>query len=261
MDRKRFFRLFFNQTFVKKRLDHSLLELGLAESNHHARGLIMAGKVLVDDQRLTKVGTLVTTNARIRLSGKTIPWVSRGGLKLDHALDTFKLNVKECLCLDVGASTGGFTDVLLNRGAAKVYALDVGYGQLSWTLSQDSRVVVLDRTNIRTMDPKKIPVQVDILTIDVSFISLSQALPSALNFLRPGGEGVALLKPQFELKREKIADGGVVLDPKYHQEALELFEQTAQKLALHIHGSTPSPITGPKGNREFLFAFTKTSPT
>ena len=240
------------------RLDQMLLERKLAESARQARGLIMAGKILVDDRPVTKPGTLVAPHAVLRSSEKRLPWVSRGGLKLAHALDVFECSPHGALCLDVGASTGGFTDVLLSRGARRVYALDVGYGQLAWKLVQDDRVVVLDRTNIRTVDATQLPEPVDFLTMDVSFIALAQALPPALAFLRPGGVGVVLLKPQFELAREQVARGGVVQDATLHDEAQAVFKQRADTLGLEVQGCTPSPITGSKGNREFLFFFSKT---
>ncbi|MBF0462697.1 MAG: TlyA family RNA methyltransferase [Magnetococcales bacterium] len=239
------------------RLDALLLAQQLATSLQQARGWIMDGKVLVDERRITKPGTPVAPQAAIRLLGRSIPWVSRGGVKLAHAIDYFHLPIQDTCCLDVGASTGGFTDVLLQRGAAKVYALDVGYGQLAWKLTQDARVVVLDRTNIRHIDPAVIPDPIDILTMDVSFVGLVQALPPALPFLRTTGHGVVLLKPQFELARAQMTPGGVVRDPALHQEAQTLFEQLATTLGLDILGSTPSPILGPKGNREFLFCFRK----
>lgn len=217
----------------------------------------MAGKVLVDDRPITKPGTLIAPQSAIRLSKKVLPWVSRGGSKLAHGLDVFGISPQNAVCLDVGASTGGFTDVLLSRGANKVYALDVGYGQLAWKLVQDPRVVVLDRTNIRQADPALVPEPVDLLTMDVSFISLSLALPAALAFLRPQGYGIILLKPQFEVARKKLSKGGIVRDPQQHQEVLTSFEQHAKTLSLTIQGSTPSPIFGSKGNKEFLFCFHK----
>ncbi len=239
------------------RLDALVLERSLAISLQQARGWIMDGRVLVDERRVTKPGTPVASEADVRLLGEVIPWVSRGGIKLAHAIDYFNLSVKNACCLDVGAATGGFTDVLLQRGAAKVYALDVGYGQMAWKLVQDERVVVLDRTNILHVDLSVIPDPMDILTMDVSFVGLVRALPPALRFLRPAGQGVVLLKPQFELARAQITPGGVIRDPVLHQEALALFEQLADTLDLEIQGATPSPILGPKGNREFLFCFRK----
>ena len=239
------------------RLDQLLLQRGLVTSARQALGLIMAGKVLVDDRPSTKPGTLIAPHAEIRLLEKPQPWVSRGGLKLAHALNFFSIHPKNNVCLDVGASTGGFTDALLQGGARKVYAVDVGYGLLAWKLVQDPRVVVLDRTNIRQMEATMVPEAVDMLTMDVSFIALSQALPPALVFLRHGGCGVVLLKPQFELPRDKVTKGGVIQDPELHQEAITSFEQLAERLDLRVEGVTPSPVTGSKGNREFLFCFRK----
>lgn len=245
---------------ARLRLDNLLLKRHLAESSQQAQGLIMAGKVWVNNQRLTQSGTRLPSDVSIRLSEEHCPWVSRGGIKLSHALDVFDISPQGARCLDVGASTGGFTEVLLDRGARQVYALDVGYGQLAWKLVQDGRVVVLDRVNIRQMDTNLIPEPVDFLTMDVSFIGLSKALPPALHFLRPQGCGIVLLKPQFELARERITKGGIVQDPALHQEALDLFKNSAKKLGLEILGWTPSPVTGSKGNREFLFGFRRHHP-
>ncbi|MEO5354834.1 MAG: TlyA family RNA methyltransferase [Magnetococcus sp. XQGC-1] len=241
----------------KMRLDALLLERGMAISLAQARAWIMDGKVLVGEQPLTKPGTPVAADAAVRLLGRATPWVSRGGSKLAHGLDTLALSVEGACCLDVGSATGGFVDVLLQRGAAKVYAMDVGYGQLAWSLAQDPRVVVLDRTNIRFAERTLIPDAIDFLTMDVSFMGLSQALPPALHFLSAGGCGVVLLKPQFELPRGRMMPGGVVRDPALHQEAAALCEQLLATLGLELLGSTPSPIAGPKGNREFLYGFRK----
>ena len=240
---------------LRKRLDQRLVEEGLVESLNRARSLIMAGKVLVADRPVSKSGTPVDLRATIRLTVKTTPWVSRGGEKLARALDIWDLNPRGKVCLDVGASTGGFTDVLLSRGARKVYAVDVGYGQLAWKLVCNPRVVVLDRSNIRKMPREKIPEPVAFLTIDVSFIALRQALPHALSFLQSGGSGVALLKPQFELSKAKIAAGGVVRNPAYHDEAQAIMGQWADTHGVKIVATAPSPIVGPGGNREFLIYF------
>lgn len=239
------------------RLDMLLVERQLVPSIQHARGFIMDGQVLVEERRVTKPGTPTQPHAVVRLLGGAMPWVSRGGIKLAHAIDYFNIPVKNARCLDVGAATGGFTDVLLQRGAIQVYAMDVGYGQLAWKLVQDARVTLLDRTNICTVEPTLIPEPVDILTMDLSFMGLDQALPPALRFLRTGGYGVLLLKPQFELAREKITPGGVIWDPLLHQEALDLFAQLAARLGLAVQGTTPSPVAGAKGNREFLCSIRK----
>lgn len=239
------------------RLIQLLLDRGLVDSTRQARGLIMTGQVWVDERRMTKPGMLCAPQVAIRVVDKKHPWVSRGGIKLAHAMDRFDLSVVGAACLDVGASTGGFTEVLLDRGARRVFAVDVGYGQLAWKLVQDPRVVVLDRTNIRRLDAALVPEPVDALTMDVSFISLAQALPPALAFLRMDGLGVVLLKPQFELPRHKISPGGVVQDPALHREAYAGFERLADGLGLRIDGAVPSPIVGSKGNREFLCLFSR----
>ncbi len=244
---------------MKKRLDHRLLELGLAPDIIQARALIMAGAVLVDDRPLDKAGTPVATDASIRLRDKkrktNSPWVSRGGEKLTRAIDHWRIDVNGRTCLDVGASTGGFTDVLLQHGAARVYAVDVGYGQLAWKLARDPRVVALDRCNIRTLPRERIAEPADFLTMDLSFISLVQALPPALPFLGDGAAGVLLVKPQFELPREEVETGGVVRDADAHQRAIAAVERLMTNLELKPRGVIPSPITGAKGNREFLFYF------
>ena len=230
---------------------------GLAPDIAQARALVMAGTVLVDDRPMDKPGAAVSVEATVRLREKASPWASRGGLKLDHALTHWGIEPTGQVCLDVGASTGGFTDVLLNRGAARVYAVDVGYGRLAWRLARDPRVVVVDRTSVRNLTSAALPEPVDFLSMDVSFIALAQALPPALVFLRSGGGGVALIKPQFELRREQVAQGGVVRDPGLHEQAVTGVLRQAADWGVTAHGTTPSPITGPKGNREFLFYFSK----
>ncbi|MBF0439442.1 MAG: TlyA family RNA methyltransferase [Magnetococcales bacterium] len=246
---------------MTQRLDQRLVASGHVPDLTTARGLIMAGKVLVNDRPQVKCGFMIATDAIIRLKDPPLPWVSRGALKLQEALDQCNLDVTGCLCLDVGASTGGFTDLLLTRGAARVIALDVGYGQLAWKLSQDPRVVVMDRCNIRHLQPKDLPGPVDFLTADLSFISLHQALPAATLCLRPGGSGVVLIKPQFELTREKVEKGGVVTNPLHHQEAIERVQSLAADLELITIQILPSPILGPAGNREFLYCFSKKHPS
>ncbi|MBF0453861.1 MAG: TlyA family RNA methyltransferase [Magnetococcales bacterium] len=245
---------------MKKRLDLYLLEEGLVATIEKARGLIMAGQVLVDDHPATKPGRTVSIASQVRIKPKKgSKWVSRGGLKLVGALAEWPLDPTQNICLDVGASTGGFTDVLLQHGAKRVYALDVGYGILDWKLVSDPRVVVMDRTNIRHLTPEQIPEPVDLLTTDVSFISLTKALPPALAVLRPGGVGIALIKPQFELPRDQVGKGGVVDNPQHHQQAVDSILAQAPTWGLKILGTAPSPITGPKGNREFLFYYSKIS--
>ncbi|MBF0270505.1 MAG: TlyA family RNA methyltransferase [Magnetococcales bacterium] len=244
---------------MAQRLDRLLIARGLVPDEATARGLIMTGKVLVCDRPSLKPGSLIADDAPIRLKDPPLPWVSRGALKLEAALDGCGLDVTGLICLDVGASTGGFTDLLLSRGAARVFALDVGYGQLAWKLLQDPRVVVMDRCNIRHLQPKDLPEPVDFLTTDISFIALTLALPPAVACLRDGGVGVALVKPQFELPREQIPKGGVVTDPRHHQQAIDQALAVGEKLGLTTIHTLPSPILGPAGNREFLYCFRKPS--
>lgn len=237
---------------AKRRLDLILVERKLAQSRERAKAMIMAGKVLVDDVPMDKSGTLVGEDARIQLKGEDIPFVSRGGIKLEGALNDFKLDVNAMVCLDVGASTGGFTDCLLARGAKKVFAVDVGYGQLAWKLRQDYRVVVIERTNIRNMKQDALPFPVDLVTIDVSFISLRIVVPSVAGFLKINGSILALIKPQFEVGREKVAKGGVVKDPVLHQQVISDLSEFFEKGGFVSCGVFPSSILGPKGNREFF---------
>ncbi len=234
---------------AKRRLDTLLVERGLAESRERGQSLILAGKVKVDGQVAHKPGKRVPAGVEITLE-EALPYVSRGGLKLEEALNRFQLDVSGLICADVGASTGGFTDCLLQHGAAKVYAIDVGYGQLAWGLRQDPRVVVLERTNIRFLE--SLPEPIDLATIDVSFISLELVLPPALNFLKPEGQIIALVKPQFEAGREQVGKGGVVRDPEVHRQVLHKVAKVAQDLGLRIVGLIPSPLKGPAGNVEFL---------
>jgi 23S rRNA (cytidine1920-2'-O)/16S rRNA (cytidine1409-2'-O)-methyltransferase len=241
---------------MKQRLDLYLLENRLVSPLEKARGLIMAGQVLVNDRPATKPGTPISDSAIVRIKdGNDKKWVSRGGLKLAGALEIWDINPSNKVCLDVGSSTGGFTDVLLTNGAIRVYALDVGYGILDWKLVSDVRVVVMDRTNIRTLTPEQIPEPIDFLTTDVSFISLKKALPPALATLKPNAQGVALIKPQFELPPKEVGTGGVVTDPKLQQKAVDSILKQAEEWGIKILGTAPSPITGPKGNQEFLFYY------
>ncbi|MBF0178843.1 MAG: TlyA family RNA methyltransferase [Magnetococcales bacterium] len=237
---------------MAQRLDRLLLERGLVADLTVARGLIMAGKVLVDDRPWSKPGTPVPDGAGIRLKENPVPWVSRGGLKLAAALEGAAIDLAGAVCLDVGASTGGFTDVMLAHGARRVYALDVGYGLLAWKLVSDPRVVVMDRRNIRHLTAADLPEPVDFCSADLSFVSLVQTLAPVVLHLRPGGEGVVLVKPQFELPREKVGKGGVVTDPALHREAIGLVEAEAGRLGLRVVRVLPSPVLGPAGNREFL---------
>jgi 23S rRNA (cytidine1920-2'-O)/16S rRNA (cytidine1409-2'-O)-methyltransferase len=237
------------------RLDQLLVERGLAASRAKAQAMVLAGEVFAGAQRLDKPGQAVAADLELELRPATPPYVSRGGLKLAHALDHFGLDPAGRSAIDVGASTGGFTDVLLQRGATLVHAVDVGHGQLDWRLRQDPRVVVLERTNARFLGPAAVAAPADAVVCDASFISLRLALPPALALTRPGAWMVALIKPQFEAGREAVGRGGVVRDPAAHE---AVCAATAAWLAglpgWQVLGVTPSPITGPKGNREFLIA-------
>ncbi len=236
----------------KHRLDRLLVERGLFESRERAQGLILAGQVLVNDQKIDKAGALVAEDAEIRILGEQMPYVGRGGLKLEAALREFKIEVSGKSALDVGASTGGFTDCLLQHGCQKVYAVDVGYGQLAWKLRQDPRVVAIDRVNIRDIDPALVPERVDIAVIDVSFISLDKVIPSVLQFLKPGSDLIALIKPQFEVGRALVGKGGIVRDEAARAAAVEKIAGLFREAGLDVKGIIPSPITGQDGNVEFL---------
>jgi len=241
----------------RERLDKLLVDRGLVQSRERARALIMAGQVVVNDHLADKAGTQVSADADIRLKGEDIPFVSRGGLKLARALDEFGLDVAEMVAIDVGASTGGFTDCLLQRGARKVYAVDVGYGQLAWKLRQDCRVVNLEKTNIRYLEPEALAEPPDLAVIDASFISLDKVLPPTLRLVRDGGAVVALIKPQFEVGKGEVGKGGVVRDENKHRDVVANVVALAGSLGLEVCGVTESPILGPKGNREFLIHLRK----
>jgi 23S rRNA (cytidine1920-2'-O)/16S rRNA (cytidine1409-2'-O)-methyltransferase len=240
----------------KERLDKLLVERGLCESRTRAQALILAGEVVVGDHAVSKPGTLIDRAAAIRLKAGAQPYVSRGGLKLRGALDAFAVQVEGAVCLDVGASTGGFTDCLLQAGAARVYALDVGYGQLAWSLAHDPRVVVMDRQNIRKLEPGQIPEPIDLAVADCSFISLVKVLPHLPAVLRAGADVIALVKPQFEVGRERVGKGGVVRDDEARREALASVEQAARALGFEVRGHLASPIAGREGNREWLLWLT-----
>jgi 23S rRNA (cytidine1920-2'-O)/16S rRNA (cytidine1409-2'-O)-methyltransferase len=237
---------------AKMRLDRLLTERNLAESRERGQALIIAGQVLVNGQKVDKAGTLVRADADVRILGEQMPYVSRGGLKLEKALAEFTIDVKDKTALDAGASTGGFTDCLLQHGAKKVYSVDVGYGQMAWKVRQDPRVVVIERVNLREMDPSLVPERIDIIVIDVSFISLEKVIPSLLRFLRPGGEIVALIKPQFEVGKGQVGKGGIVRDEAARDEAVERVRRFVQEQRLEVRGIIPSPITGQDGNVEYL---------
>lgn len=239
----------------KERADQLLVARGLAESRSRAQALIMAGAVFSGERRIDKPGAQLPDDTALEVRGKDHPWVSRGGLKLDHALDHFGIDVTGLTALDVGASTGGFTDVLLTRGAANVYAVDVGHGQLAWKLREDPRVVVLEKTNIRHVTPETIPDPIGLIVSDVSFIGLETALPAALALATPGAHLVTLVKPQFEAGRAQVGKGGIVKDPAVHAEVCARIEGWLNGLSgWEVLGLTDSPITGAEGNREFLIA-------
>ena len=236
------------------RLDQLVVNRGLAPSRERARALVLAGQVSVDGQPVTKAGTAVDDAAAVALIAADHPYVGRGGLKLAHALDTFQIAVDGRECLDIGASTGGFTDVMLKRGAARVVALDVGHGQLDWTLRNDPRVVVVEHLNARYLTPAMLPSPVDLVTIDVSFISLSRIFPVIPPLLRPGADIVALVKPQFEAGRAEVRKG-IIRDPGVHDRVLDEVAAAGAEVGLTRVASTPSPVTGQKGNVEFLAHF------
>jgi 23S rRNA (cytidine1920-2'-O)/16S rRNA (cytidine1409-2'-O)-methyltransferase len=236
----------------KERLDKALVARGLVPSRERARSLVMAGAVLVDGQPQAKAGTLIRPEATIRLTHEPQPYVSRGGLKLERALDFFHIDPRGKAVMDVGASTGGFTDCLLQRGAWRIYAVDVGYGQLAWKLQQDPRVVNLQRRNIRYLRWEEVGEEVDLAVVDTSFISLELVIPPLLTFLKQGGGLLTLVKPQFEVGKGEVGKGGVVRDPEKHRRVIERIIRFAECQGLTPHGVTESPIQGPKGNREFF---------
>ena len=242
------------------RADQLLAERGLAESRSRAQALILAGLVYSADRRIEKAGQPLPADAPLAVKGKDHPWVSRGGLKLDHALAYFGWDVSGSIAIDVGASTGGFTDVLLTRGAAKVFAVDVGHGQLAWKLRKDPRVVVLERTNARHLTAEQVGEPIDLVVCDASFIALAKVLPAALDLARPGARLAALIKPQFEAGRAEVGKGGVVRDPEVHRRVCDDVVAWLGESGWDVAGFTPSPITGPEGNVEFLVAAVKQAP-
>ena len=241
----------------KRRLDHLLVGRRLAESGRQAQALVMAGQVSVDGRVITKPGTRISTDARVEVRDLR-QYVSRGGLKLEAALNEFDVEVPQAVCADVGASTGGFTDCLLQRKAARVYAIDVGYGQLAWKLRQDQRVVVMERTNVRYL--ADLPEPIKIVTIDVSFISLRLVLPMVCRWLADHAEIISLIKPQFEAGRNQVGKGGVVRDPAVHRMVLEKVNNFALDCGLSARGLIRSPIVGPAGNIEFLIHLQQEAP-
>jgi len=237
---------------VKQRLDTLMVDRGLAPSLEKVQALIMAGQVVVGDHTVDKAGQQVAADAEIRIKGVLLPYVSRGGLKLRKALDEFGVDATGLVTLDVGASTGGFTDCLLQSGALKVFAVDVGYGQLAWKLQQDPRVVSMEKTNIRHLLPPQLDSVPDLAVIDASFIPLAKVLPATVSLVKPGGRIIALIKPQFEVGKREVGKGGIVRDPATHERVVDEVRQTARELGLIVAGLCESPITGADGNREFL---------
>jgi 23S rRNA (cytidine1920-2'-O)/16S rRNA (cytidine1409-2'-O)-methyltransferase len=234
------------------RADQLLVARGLAESRTRAQALILAGKVFAGEKRVNKSGDMLAEEAELKVKGRDHPWVSRGGVKLDHGLAHFGFDVASAVALDVGSSTGGFTDVLLSRGAAKVYAVDVGTNQLAWKLRSDGRVIVHEQTNARDLSSEIIPEAVDIVVCDASFISLAKVLERPLDLAKTGAKLVALVKPQFEAGREEVGKGGVVRDPAVHERVCRQATEWVQSKGWRVVGIEPSPITGPEGNIEFL---------
>ena len=238
---------------MKERLDVLLVKKGLAPSREKAKAVIMAGSVYVDGQKEDKAGSVFDEeSAQIEVRGHALPYVSRGGLKLEKALKVFPITLTDKICMDIGASTGGFTDCMLQNGAAKVYSVDVGYGQLDWKLRQDDRVVCMEKTNFRYMTPEDIPDVLDFASVDVSFISLDKILTPAYALLKEQGEMVALIKPQFEAGREKVGKKGVVRDPKVHEEVISRIVRHADEVSFEVLDLSYSPIRGPEGNIEYL---------
>lgn len=244
---------------VKQRLDTLLVATGLAADLTSAQAVIGAGEVLVNEERIDKAGFMCPADARLRIKKPTCPYVSRGGIKLQGGLDAFAVNPSGWKCADIGASTGGFTDCLLQHGASKVYAVDVAYGQLNWKLRQDPRVVVIERFNARGISRAEISEPIDLAVLDASFISLTRLIPPLLPLFGNRIRIIALIKPQFELAREKVPPGGVVRDPALHGEVMDKIRRFGEDAGLISQGPVPSPIVGPKGNREFLIYLTSKS--
>lgn len=242
---------------MKNRLDVLLVEKGFFPSREKAKAVIMAGQVYVDNQKADKPGMAVDSNADIQVRGDTLKYVSRGGLKLEKAMQVFPISLRDKICMDIGASTGGFTDCMLQNGAVKVYAVDVGYGQLAWNLRNDARVVNLERTNIRYVTKEQVPLPIDFISVDVSFISLKLVLPVAALLLKEEGEAVCLVKPQFEAGREKVGKKGVVRDKNTHIEVLKNAMGYARDNGFSVQGLTFSPVKGPEGNIEYLMFLKK----
>ena len=241
----------------KERLDKLLVEKGIVQSWDRARALILAGRVTIEDRTIDKPGTQIEMEARLQLRGEDQPYVSRGGIKLEGALHAFEIDPKGMVVMDVGASTGGFTDCVLQGGARKVYAVDVGYGLLAWRLQKDPRVVNLERRNIRYLKREEVKDEMDLILIDTSFISIEKFLSHLLRFLKKGGSIIGLIKPQFEVGKGEVGKGGVVRESALHQKVIERIEEFSRGLGLSVLGVTESPILGPKGNKEFFIYLRK----
>lgn len=242
---------------AKERLDVLLVNKGLVSGRDRAKALIMEGKVYVNGVKVDKAGEGIDVNAEIELRAPALRYVSRGGLKLEKAMQCFPINLENKVCMDIGASTGGFTDCMLQSGAEKVYAVDVGYGQLAWSLRTDERVVNLERTNVRYLDHDKVPEEVDFISVDVSFISLTLVLPVVYSFLKNDGSAVCLIKPQFEAGKDKVGKKGVVRDMSVHHEVIKKVSDFAKERGFSIEGLTYSPVKGPEGNIEYLIYLSK----
>lgn len=244
---------------MKERLDILLVQKGLAPSREKAKSMIMEGNVFVNNNREDKAGSMFPEDCVIEIHGNTLKYVSRGGLKLEKAMTHFDINLDDCICMDIGASTGGFTDCMLQNGAKKVYSVDVGYGQFAWKLRQDPRVVCMEKTNIRYVTPQDIDDVLDFASVDVSFISLTKVLPAAHELLKEHGQMVCLIKPQFEAGREKVGKKGVVRDKNVHIEVIEHIISFALSNGFSVHHLEYSPIKGPEGNIEYLVHIEKTT--
>jgi 23S rRNA (cytidine1920-2'-O)/16S rRNA (cytidine1409-2'-O)-methyltransferase len=241
----------------KERIDKLLVEKGIIQSRERARAFIMAGKVMVKGQTIDKPGTKVEIGDPLQVKGSDQPYVSRGGIKLEGALNTFGIDATGMVVMDVGASTGGFTDCILQRGARRVYAVDVGYGKLAWKLRKDPRVINLERRNIRYLKKEEVPEELDLILIDASFISIEKVLSHLLDFMKKGSILVSLIKPQFEVGKGEVGKGGVVKDPLLHQRVIDRISEFSRRLGLSVLGLTESPLLGPKGNKEFFIYLRK----
>jgi 23S rRNA (cytidine1920-2'-O)/16S rRNA (cytidine1409-2'-O)-methyltransferase len=243
----------------KERLDKLLVAKGIVQSRERARALIMAGRVVVEGEVIEKPGAQIHVEAPLQLRGEDSPYVSRGGGKLEGALKTFGFDPKGMVVMDVGASTGGFTDCILQKGAQKVYTIDVGYGQLAWKLQRDPRVINLERRNIRYLQREEIQEEIDLILVDTSFISVEKFFPSLLKFLKEGGTILSLIKPQFEVGKGEVGKGGVVRDGSLHQKVIDRISKFSREIGLRVVGVTESPLLGPKGNKEFFIYLKKES--